>query len=526
MIKMMVVDDEAWVRERLVHTIDWEQLGIKVMDEASCGQEALDKALQLNPDIILTDIRMPNMGGIELIQSLRGHQLHCKVIIISGYSDFEYAKKAISLGAFDYILKPVEDHDLLGVVKKCLEQILADKKKEELLQKADTQVNKHLPMLKEMLFANLINGRIQNEREILEALNDLQFEYSNLNHCCVIFQFKELEKDGIHLDTEFAQFVIGNLVGDILREINCRAITFTNSDEVVAIVSSDHACKSLCQQLDSAAFNPMINKIFGCSVDIGYGGWYSNIMNISSSYRQAKQSLLISGFLNQERGAISDISAKSETYKHYDIEGLVNSVKLGDKESVLIHLDQLVKQNKQMNLIEFKFLYFQIITSITRTAIQGKQTLDNVSWFSLQFFELLQRSQNVDEIRQLFEEALFKLMAYLDKTQKKKKRKVIEKIVAYMEEHYNESINLNTVAEAFFMNASYLSKIFKEEMDISFSKFVMEYRVEKAIELMKDPTIKIYEIAGIVGYDDVQYFTKMFKTIKGATPVQYREKLC
>ncbi|MBP1964940.1 response regulator [Paenibacillus aceris] len=522
MIKMIVVDDEVWVRERLIHTIEWDQLGIEVVDEANCGKEALDKALQVEPDIILTDIRMPNMDGLDLIQSLRDRQIRTKVIIISGYSDFEYAQKALSLGAFDYILKPVEDHDLLHVVGKCLEQIQSEKKKEELLHKADEQVNKRLPMLKEMLFANLINGRVQNEQEVLAALSDFQVEHSNLNHFCVIFHFKEWKEDGIHLDAEFKQFVIGNLIGDILQELKCKTITFIHADEVVAIVSSDQETEYLKHQLESAAFSHMLYKIFGCPVEVGYGGCCSNIIDISSSYRQAKQSLLLSGFLNQERITLQAISTKTEKNKQYDIEGLVNSVKLGDKESVVMHLDQLFV-NKPMNLIEFKFIYFQIISAITRTVIDGNRSLDDVSRFSLQFFELLQRSQDVGEIRQLFEEALFKIMAYLNKTQTKKKRKVIEKIVEYMQEHYNESINLNTVAEAFFMNASYLSKIFKDDMDVSFSKYVMEYRVEKAIELMKDPTKKIYEIASNVGYDDVQYFTKMFKAIKGVTPVQYRE---
>ncbi|MEW9700197.1 response regulator [Paenibacillus sp. SI8] len=525
MIKMMVVDDEAWVRERLIHTIDWDQLGIEVIDEASCGNEALEKALLLAPDIILTDIRMPHMGGLELIQSLRERQLQAKVIIISGYSDFEYAKNALSLGAFDYILKPVEDHDLLHVVRKCVDLIQSEKKKAELLQKADTQVNKRLPMLKEMVFVNLINGRIQNEQEIVAALNDFQIEHANLNHYCMIFQFKQSQEDGIDLDAEFTQFVIGNLVGDMLQEMNCKTFTFTHSDEVVAIVSSGLATDNLCQLIDSAGISHMIYKIFGCPVEIGYGGCCSNLIEISLSYRQAKQSLLLSGFLNQESGTTSAVSAKTEKYKHYEIEGLVNSVKLGDKQSVFIHLDRLVKENKQMNLIEFKFLYFQILTTITRATTESKRSMDDVSRFSLQFFELLQSSQNIDEIRHLFEEALFKIMSYLCKTQTKKKRKVIEKIVAYMDEHYNESINLNAVADVFFMNASYLSKIFKEEMNVSFSKYVMEYRVEKAIELMRDPTKKIYEIAGTVGYEDVQYFTKLFKSIKGVTPVQYREKL-
>lgn len=138
--------------------LDWGKLDIGFVHEATCGEEALALAGEVQPDLILTDIRMPHMDGLELIERLKEQWLATKVVIISGFSDFEYAKKALSLGASDYILKPVEDDDLLNVVARCLEQIETERQKEALLKKADAQVNKRLPLLKEMLFSKLIMG--------------------------------------------------------------------------------------------------------------------------------------------------------------------------------------------------------------------------------------------------------------------------------------------------------------------------------------------------------------------------------
>ncbi|MBB6673062.1 response regulator [Cohnella nanjingensis] len=527
MTSMIVVDDEVWIRERLIHTVDWKDLGIGEIHEASCGEEALEKALLFEPDLMLTDIRMPNMGGLELIQNLRDQGLHTKAIIISGYSDFEYAKKAVSLGAFDYILKPVEDDDLLQVVGKCLEQIQIEKKKEELLQKADTQVNKRLPLLKEMLYVDLINGKVQDEQQFRGTLIDFQIGNTNLNHVCVIFQIQSPDKSLDAWNTEFVQFVVRNLARDHLQPFSDNDIVLTHSGETVAIVSSIQDREAIRRHIDSVRreIDRFVHKISGCSIDVGIGESCTDIRDISRSYRNAKHSLLLSGFPAADNITAAKKPVRLEAYKHYDIEALVNLVKLGDKEAALANLERFVAANPLIDPTELKFIFIHIINAITRTAIEGKHSIEDFSRFSLQFFELLQRAQCLREIRQLLEEALLIIIAYMERTQQKKTRKVIENIVRYMEAHYNEPINLNVISKKFFMNASYLSKIFKEEMNVPFSRYLMEYRVSKAAELMRDPTIKIYEIASIVGYDDIPYFTKTFKSIKGVTPVQYREKL-
>ncbi|WP_246321056.1 response regulator [Paenibacillus germinis] len=519
---MIVVDDETWVRQRLLQTIDWGTLGIDFIEEASSGDEALAKAKVSHPDLILTDIRMPNMGGLELMQSLKEHQLLAKVIIISGYSDFEYAKKAVALGAFDYILKPVEDQDLLHIVERCLEQIQLEKKQEALLRKADNQVNKRLPLLKEMLFAKLINGQVQNRQEAVEVLNDFQINRTNVHHICVIFKIQNFEKVTEQNSTDFVQFVIRNVARDFLRDLSENDIVFIHSDEVVVIISSSNEVEVIHNRVlsMSEALNIIIGKILGCSVFIGLGGGYTDIFDISSSYRQAKQSLLFNGYSAKVRKGELISSSKSEHYKNYDIDAIINSIKLGDKESLHVNMEMLVKGDSQITPAELKFIYFQVVHVISKFTVN-----DEFSEFSLDFFELVHRLQSVQDIRQLLSEAFEKIIDYLKKTHEPKKRKVIEKIIQYVEVHYNETITLNLVAEKFLLNPSYLSKIFKDEVNISFSKFIMEYRIEKAIELMSDPTKKIYEIASSVGYDDVQYFTKIFKTTKGLTPMQYRDKI-
>ncbi|WP_187274467.1 response regulator [Paenibacillus sp. N3.4] len=527
MTKMLVVDDEVWVRERLIHTIDWQLLGITIVDEAGCGYEALEKSKEHNPDIILTDIRMPNMGGLELIQSLKDHQIRAKVIIISGYSDFDYAKKAIALGAFDYVLKPVEDQDLLCIVERCLTQIHAEKLQVALIQKADTQVNKRLPLLKEMLFNKLIQGQIENKQDVRGVLSDFQIYDDQAEHMCILFQVKMEEQVIEQTNKDFVQFVIANVVRDFLRKWTMNEIVFTHSDAIVSIVSStrDMAVVSQEIQVDLQELNQLVHRILGCSLYIGIGVGCKDIIDISLSYHQAKQSLLYHSYLDKKRKTNTVVCSNWEYEKAEFTESLVNGIKMGHKEAVIAQLNQFVLANSQLTPIEFKFIYVQFIHVLTRTTVVGKESMVDFSTFCLAFLDLLNQLTSVQAMSEFLAKAIEQIMDYLERTQFRKKRKVIEKVVLFMHEHYNEPMNLNGVAERFYINASYLSKIFKEEMHISFSKYLMEYRISRAIELMQDPTKKIYEIASIVGYDDVQYFTKIFKTMKGVTPLNYKEKL-
>lgn len=532
MYRMIVVDDEAWIRERLVHTIDWGKLGIGFLHEATCGEEALALAAEVQPDLILTDIRMPRMDGLELIERLKEQRLAAKVVIISGFSDFEYAKKALSLGASDYILKPVEDDDLLDVVARCLEQIETDRRKEALLKKADDQVNKRLPLLKEMLFSKLIMGHKPDEPKLREALNDFGLKNKGLCHACLVLQVPEPEAfpPENKPDANFTQFVLRNLLQDFLPNVCENEIVFTHADEVVCIVSSfeekddelARACLTMFEDI-----RKIVHKIVGSTVIIGLGGAVRDLLDIPISYRQAKQ-MLLHGYLDTGRSKEVKSAVgphKSGGYRLYDTEALINHIRVGNKVAALASLDQIVRENRGIRPIDLKFIYIDIVNSLVRTAVEGNGAAKDFSQFCLHFFELLQQSQSPDEIHGLLGDTITKIIDFLEHSQSKKRRKVIEKALEYMELHYPEELNLNAVAERFYLNASYFSKIFKEGLGVSYTKYLMEFRVNKAAELMSDPTLKIYEISRRVGYEDVQYFTKMFKSIKGVTPGQYREKI-
>lgn len=164
MIKLLVVDDEIWIRERISKEIPWESVQAEVVGTAEDGQEALEMAEELEPDIIITDIRMPGFDGIELLRELRKKSLDIKVILLSGYNDFSYAKEAIKYGAFDYILKPAEDQELLNVVNRCVMTIEIEREKERRIQGLQEKAELGYEAYKERMLLNIVSGDYEVER--------------------------------------------------------------------------------------------------------------------------------------------------------------------------------------------------------------------------------------------------------------------------------------------------------------------------------------------------------------------------
>lgn len=479
---------------------------------------------------------MPVIDGLEFTKRLKESKIAAKVIIISGYNDFEYARKAIKLGAFDYILKPVEDCDLLSVVKSCLEQIDIERSKEVLFERANKQIKQGVSALKEKFFTNLINDYYKDEEAVAAELEYFGVKNDNLNHICFVIQiddFKVADQEN-KPDNLLLQFVLCNITKDFNNKLGENELLFSHTGEVICIVSSTNDETVMTRQIMSISngIRKMVKRILECTVTIGIGETYKNIFNISNSYKQAKQALSNKEYLGKDR--IYDIRSINIQhmpvfYKLYETETLANNIKLGKREIALANLDTIIKDvsrsNKDIRPVDLKFIYIDIVNSIFKTSIEGKTSNEDFSGFSFNFFERLNKLQTISEIHIWLSDTIEKIIDYLEKSQSSKKRKIVNKAVEYIEEHYNEPMTLNDVAEKMFLNASYFCKIFKDEIGESFTRYLMKLRVQKAIKLMDDPTLKMYEIAEKVGYEDAQYFTKMFKSIQGISPMQYRERI-
>jgi two-component system, response regulator YesN len=536
MYRLLIVDDEDWIRERLRDTIDWSGLGIEVCGEARDGEEALDITARLLPDIVITDIRMPGIDGLEYIRRLREGNNRTKVIIISGYSDFEYARMAIKLGAFDYLLKPVEDEEIIGIISKCLEEISSEKKKDVIVETARKQMLENLPLLKKEFLLKLADGAFDNDDAIFREMDYLKLSWHGCNKICFIIELDEnvSKKTCENWDRHLLKFVVSNIARDFVMKLGGGEIFHTESDRVVCLAFSNVDEKVLTRQVLSVSngIRKVVRKVTGFSSTIGVGRVCSTLSGITMSFREAVEALQYKSYLGSDR--IYDIRGiemqrKVDFYKAADLEILLNNIKMGDVRNSLDVLDNMFAGlhdgREELCPLDLKLLYMDIMNPVLKLVSDANTAVEDFSNLSIKFMEQLSRLQTVNDFHTWLSDMVIRIIDLLGKHRNSKKRKVIEAAVEYVNRHYTEPITLNNIADRFFLNASYFCKIFKEEVGESFTKYFINLRIQKAKELLKDPTRKIYEIAGMVGYEDVQYFTRIFKATTGVSPVQYREKI-
>ncbi|MFC5405365.1 response regulator [Cohnella soli] len=431
MYKIMLVDDEVWVRRSLKEQIHWSALHAEFCCEAADGENAYRLAMDLRPDIIITDIKMPLMDGIEFMDALQRDLPHIKVIVISGYSEFEYVQKAMVRKATNYILKPIEEQALNESLSLAINEIWNTRLEREEKINLQMTLNQNLPALLEQYLNRIISDTGITGKQFLTLLTDLdiQFDRSSSFLIAVIHthNYEQLLNTKFNNDDVLLNYSMNNIIsksGEGSTEL-LSARNIKNKNEHIVLLSC-FSPASMHEGEEKSSPRELLHTILdnlrsylGADASAGIGAAYERIENMTNSYVEATHAL--------------------------------KQLRVRDARGVILY----------------------------------------------------------EEVR---------------KKDKEPKDDIIGKIVEYMKSNFKEPITLETVAERFALNSSYLSRLFKQECGENFIDFLTRIRIEKASKLMLNPHLKTYEIAEIVGYENTNYFSKVFKKIIGLSPTEYREK--
>lgn len=532
MYRLLVVDDEPWIRERLCETIDWASLGVVVAGAADDGLQALELAECMKPDIILTDIRMPVMDGLELIRGLRENGNAAKVVIISGYQDFEYAQKAIKFGAFDYILKPVDDKELMGIIRRCASELNDKSEREQRMADAQRQIEDSRPGLRELFLISLLNGRFTGAGEIATELAHLGIEAINAPCLCLAVSPDQPEPDAV-LGCDLGSAIAG-IVSVIAGKTGPCDCLQAQADETLCLLRGTQGEEELARQaLEACAdIRRAVRDSTGRTVTIGVGRAYAGLPMAPASCREAREALQYRAFLGGD--STYDIravgqDARRSSWRPGSLETLVNNIKAGDKHNALATVNELIAsaaggENEALP-IDLKLLYINVMNAVLKTVLESGDAREEFPAYSMDFCVKLSRLQTVKEAEDWLSDAIGKVAGLYERNLTGRPRKVVSRALDYIGRHFREPLTLNSVAEQFYFNPSYFCKIFKQETGEAFTKYLINLRVARAKELLDDPKLKIYEVAAMVGYEDVQYFMKIFKAMQGVTPMTYRERV-
>lgn len=523
-INILLVDDEAvdleWLRRRVSQGVP--DYSLRLAGTVNSGFAALKILEQERVDIILSDIRMPIMSGMEFARRAREIHPEIKIVFISGHEDFAYAKKAIELGAAGYLLKPVDDGELQETLLALCEAVEREREAKRSATAAWSLVGEELLIrwLNEMS-----PGKVETHlSDILEPLlrfgtvaalveiDDIEWKIGELGE-------QEKQEQIQSLTLFIRRYVEENMLGAFFRSQQTRCLVLSSVPE--------NDFPALVEGLVEA-----VRRAFPFTVTVGIGKSARNEEQLRESYHQAQAALSVKWLLGKDRLIRWDVVewAPGGHLPVPSVDGILEKTLRAITEYDLVAVDDCLEElfNLRQPLGRKSEVYDLILRITTKLHADlrqmGESLYELLKWDDYQPVILFQ-FETVHDIKSWLRRRFFELSELLYVKKQRQKRKLIEEIMEYVESNLEEQkITLKEVASRFDFTPNYLGFLFKEETGVHFSDYLNERRTNRVCELLSDPTLKIYEVAERMGYKNIIYFNRQFKHALGMTPGEYRKK--
>ncbi len=519
MYTVIIVDDELFVRKGLRGLIDWSGNGYAVIDEADNGDDALDIIRKERPDLVITDIRMPGMDGIELIQAASELAPDTEFVIISGYNDFRYAQQAMRFGVMDYVLKPIDEEDIIQALSKLRIKLTDKKKRQEAsrLEGGEKQIEA------------LIRGELKEEGLRDWARPWLAAGASSYSYALVEMNVappwsreemmpKKVQKEKIReaIRAEAPAFgtpVIyehrksyGFVVPDLYGKENQKDLRHFLQGVLGRIQNGD-----------------------GVEPRIYAGHSVPSLEQLQASYGSAKETVAYK-FLKPEDQVLlhADIAGTSLHYKYLSHEAqrkLTEAMERNDKEAIRGAIGSIIDEFQRE-----RFSPEAIKTAIVQCVLETGRLIRELQGDEkeLRHMEVViswhDHNITLNQLRAMLEAFSIEAAEMIGGLTRSSALGVISKVKQYMDEHFHENINLKSISAQFYMNAAYLGQLFKKTYDVYFNEYLLQLRIEEAKRLLRQSDLRVYEIASRVGFNKPDYFVTQFEKLENMPPTEYRNR--
>lgn len=531
MLKLMIVDDELLMRIGIRSMIDWESHGFKIVAESANGKEALEAAHQVLPDLIITDIKMPVMDGLQLIRETSKTLTKCKYIIVSNFDELGYVKEALRLGAVDYLIKSEITPELL------VELLMNVKNKCEASGENDNTTTMKLDMtqslrhLKESFFKDLISGLL-DENEATTKIKQLQITLQPEKLIILKFridQFALIRKKYVEKDERLLRFSVLNILEEVIPRKWNKEIVIESSSEYLVITNVPAAemetnyteLKKLCSNIQKT-----MKDFMNISITVGGSSIVESYRSIRTAYQEADRALHYSFFVGNgcilfydevrtDIGDPLDLSYATIINEEHEMV-LSSALDSNNEEKLTLFFNRFRKEltDKKASERTVRESYIRLTENISAYLITRYRLQADLP------YEALFTANTWDQVHQIvLEYAKNGLNVERKSTEQ---QNYTDLAVDMINRYYAENISLQSVANQINVNPSYLSRLFKQEKGENFISYLTRVRIERAKTFLESGQYKIYEVADKVGYHNYTYFSKIFKKVVGVSPEEYR----
>jgi len=525
--KVLLVDDEEDVRRSIVRKLEWNSLGFEVVGEAGNGEEALEIAERLQPDVVMTDIKMPFMDGLELCRHLKRQLPGVRVAVFSGFDEFEYAKEAISQQVEEYILKPIDAEELANAFRRLRQSL-----DEEIARRRDVERLRHhyeesLPLMRQQLLIGLLDGSMEPD-EIAGKRAEFGLSIAAAEYCVAVLRCEQEEGGPGAGEPSLLSISLQQLITDTLRDgLRYHLIQMPDKLVLLFMLDAKGGVKRVTQHLGQLF--PISRRLLGIRLSIGVGGARACPDEIKLSYAEACSALEYQ--LLMEPGQciyIGDIEPGAAAGKSLDekyIGEVLRQIKTGGQAALEAAVDALIRHLKdaQTGIQQCQIYLLELFTELLKLIRTYRMNTQEARQESLLSEGMMLRFATLDELGQWLFDYCNNLRLLARRERKDSVRLMIDKARDLLLESYADSeLSLDAVCAKLNVSPAYFSTSFKKETGKGFVGYLTDLRMEKALELLATTDFKTYQVAEKIGYIDPNYFSYVFKKQFGVTPSKYK----
>lgn len=536
-MKIVIADDDKIIRKGLKLIIANKIPGNSIIvREVSNGDEALELVKAGDCDLLITDMKMPVMDGITLIKEIATLGINIKIIVLSGFDEYKYVRESLKNGAIDYLLKPINKNDFGKLLFKIKNEWEDEIQKKLLSEQLTKKLQKNIESLKECFFVDLIKDtalqkeyidskliEYDMEKNMKYVIGVLGIDYPRRGAICVEAKEKAFLFDMIKKRIKEA-YTLRNIPGPIVTAYKKEIIILFMIEKEEGLGAQSNVRKAIEEMGITAPIEGEYTVSIGISQEI------LNIAKAHEAYSQAKDAYEKKFFLGKGCIVSYDMNKKKILpieihHLNGKIDKLSSSIITGDLVETKIKMIEIMTEIKENvnNSDEFRQRLREVIFRLYEKSKEFKEIEHTYLIQDNQLFESIELIEVYGDLEKHIMDILENILKKINQTRNSKNAKVIERAKTYIGENYDKDISLKAVAEYVYLNPSYFSLLFKNETGRNFVDYLVEIRVEAAKKFLQKPDVKVYEVAKLVGYNEITSFNRAFKRIVGVSPSDYKK---
>lgn len=525
---VLLVDDEEEVFQVIMKKLDWESMGFRIAGYARNGVEALEMAEELQVDVVMTDIKMPYMDGLTFCRKLKELYQKTKVIIFSGFDEFDYAREAIKVEAEEYILKPINANELREVFERLKVNLDRELDEKRNIDKLREYYMESLPVLQENFFISLMDGRI-SEDQIEKYAANYQIRLKGPYYVATILHISSAPAgEASSIDPLLQTLSVRKLVEEQLEQVwDSRVLIYLGDILAVTQLPEEESCAAFTDTMDKIC--RMAKRICNARVTAGIGHVCQLPGELQQSYQGAQSAVSYRVLYGNTRAInIAEIDPQENVDMPWEepyIQRILKEIKMGEEQKLKEGIEELTAriEGSKMSLQKYRLLLMELVTELFRFCANNQINPDEIFGGEVDAYQQALQLESAGALGEWLKKSCIGMQKQVLYERQDTTKSFVTKAIEYVEEHYgDQELSIEVICSYLSVSAAYFSTVFKKETGKTFINFLTDYRMNRAVELLMEKGEKTYIIAEKVGYSDPNYFSYAFKKRFGMSPSKYK----